>query len=180
MINFGIIGQLKNISQNIVYVQFQETMICINRQFLGNSILDGGIGIIGCNNGLNIKMKHTILNQSNIQCYQYSGGLIGLTQLSSIINLENIEVQNSNISSSTRAAGFVAYSKNTNYVIQNSKIVSINIKSSAAFGIAFGYNAGGNVLNINNSQSQGDNYINDVLRQNCQNFSNIWSVLQCN
>ncbi|CAL6097846.1 Conserved_hypothetical protein [Hexamita inflata] len=176
---FGIIGhqtKLSNLSQiNNLYVVLN---IQSNLSNPGNHT---GIGpLFGANFAKVNQIHNTLVNNSNVCSYYYNGGLMGTLSYTTA-ELQNITVQFVNMTNfGFGSGGLLGYAYNSIITISNTTINSIRISGPNGNGIVLGFNQGGNTFKIQNSKSIGSNYINKVLKANCDSFINtVGSVTQC-
>ncbi|CAL6087189.1 Hypothetical_protein [Hexamita inflata] len=136
--------------------------------------------VIADNYAQNCLVKNIMVQFSNFSCTKYGGGIIAASTNCSL-QLQNTSVLNSNIYCQVLAAGaFVGYSSSSIIIISNSIINNVNISSQTYFGLLIGQILGStNILTINNSYSFGNNYINDILQQNCAAFADFFSISGC-
>ncbi|CAL5981243.1 Conserved_hypothetical protein [Hexamita inflata] len=170
----GIIGQQ---AQTALYSEISKINITFNVQSVDNQGNNVGI-LFGLNFATHKIINNVYAKQSKLAASSYVGGLIGqLTYNSTLI--QNVTVQTTNISTSiTGVGGLIGFSFNTVITIDNTIIDSTRI-SGPSYGAILGINSGGVIFKIKNSRQIGDNYFNDVIRTNCANFTNTWSVTQC-
>ncbi|CAL6003558.1 Hypothetical_protein [Hexamita inflata] len=123
--------------------------------------------------------KNIIVQFSNFSSSNYGGGIIAVSS-NCTVQLYNTSVLNSNISClGFGAGGFVGRGYISNITISNSIILNVSISSPTQFGLLVGSPLGDNILKINNSSSQGINYINNIIQLNCANLIDFNSISGC-
>ncbi|CAL6021125.1 Conserved_hypothetical protein [Hexamita inflata] len=127
-----------------------------------------------------------ILNVSIISEY-YVGGFVGECgrniygqpkSSTKTVNILNSQIMNSNVSAQN-AGGFLGFTIWTNVIISGSKVISVRITGTVSQGIVLAEQSTNTTLSITFSQSFGNNYINDVVQNDCANLVDTWSVTQC-
>ncbi|CAL6001058.1 Conserved_hypothetical protein [Hexamita inflata] len=170
---FGVIGYVSNQSVS----EFNNIIVTLNT----SSIRLGQTGAIcGFNSALTTLFKNILVNSSNIQSNADNGGLVGVLQNTGAL-VQNVTVQYTNLTCfDFGAGGLFGYLKGSSLAIINTTINSIRVSSSRNYGVIIGMYVSGISLNIQNSKSIGNNYINNVQQVNCDSFTNIIdSVTQC-
>ncbi|CAL6077520.1 Hypothetical_protein [Hexamita inflata] len=136
--------------------------------------------ILGYGSGRNSSLQNITVNHSSIVSHYYSSGLIGNLFQSHLV-IMNASVHNSNFSSYVSgSASFIGFSGTATIEIDNSAVSCVRIVAPEDFGIVFGSQRDiNNSIIVRNSFSAGDNYINNVKSQNCNQLMSSWSVTQC-
>ncbi|CAL6015408.1 Hypothetical_protein [Hexamita inflata] len=174
---FGMIGEQMIFSISSVV----ENVITILNNSIINSTSFNDLGPLYGANYANIKqIKNIFVNSSNFGSQFSNGGLIGAVGYLNI-SLTNITVQHTNVTSFTNGTGgMIGYVYSCSIVIKDSTINTVSLVAQKIYGIVLGVDAGYNTLNIQNSKSVGNNYINNVLQENCGSFTSIiGQVTQC-
>ncbi|CAL6080612.1 Conserved_hypothetical protein [Hexamita inflata] len=173
--NFGIIGYQTQDAQ------YSETINIYITFTTSNTSTGGQAGsLFGVGPAQFSIIKNIQVNNTNIFSNYYIGGLIGLISFTTA-ELQNINVRQTNIvSSGMGAGGLFGYSFYSTITIVNITIESIRISCANSYGLILGHNQASTQFNIQNSKSIGDNYINNILQENCLSFTNVvGSVTQC-
>ncbi|CAL6026590.1 Conserved_hypothetical protein [Hexamita inflata] len=169
------------------FVGFSQHNISINNcigqniTILSNSQAIGGF--IG-NSNVTTLINCTIQN-SKFKSEIYVGGLIGKIQQNLInsdqqIYFDMAQVKNIDISSNNYSGSFIGYyNSNLNLIIKNSNINTVNIQSSISTKLVIG-NIQNNVTYIvQNSKSEGNNYINNIKLDTCSVISVLTNISGC-
>ncbi|CAL6093302.1 Hypothetical_protein [Hexamita inflata] len=174
---FGIIGeQMISSKQSVV----EDVITIFNNSIVNSSSFNDVGSLFGVNNA-NIKfIRNIFVNSSNFGSQYSNGGLIGAISILNI-SIFNVTIKNTNVTSIiSGAGGLIGYFQNCLIIIQDTIVYSVSISAQQQFGIVLGTYTGSNQLQIQNSKSIGDNYINTVLQANCGSFTSvIGSVSQC-
>ncbi|CAL6005276.1 Hypothetical_protein [Hexamita inflata] len=175
----GIIGESFQKLEIQMFIVFNISIESYSNQ---NWAISGGI--VG-----DTHSSPTIIQKSSVQMSQISaqgpvvtsissGGLVGYIYDSSII-VSNVQVQNTNISGSSQTTiilcgGFFSAIRNQTTTIYNSTIYSIIIKTEGqniVVGVLIGTDRSLiQPLITNNVYSSGQNVINEILIENCENI----------
>ncbi|CAL6017376.1 Conserved_hypothetical protein [Hexamita inflata] len=174
---FGIVSycytcnyvSLINIKAEVQSVNFQSSH---DRSF--NGIIAGYIAypVSRC------IIQNILVSNSKISQYSYSGGILGSFDSSGEyeyvqLYIQNASVQNLSIAcSADGAGGFVGQVWMADLNIADSTINSISIQSPSNFGLLVGFNQN-NMVQVVNTQSIGNNYLNNIFQQNCVLYSTI-------
>ncbi|CAL6100017.1 Hypothetical_protein [Hexamita inflata] len=173
--NFGVIGYQTAQSS---YSLTTDIQIILN---INNGSAYGQAGsLFGANNAAVKQISNIQVNKSNLFVTVFSGGLVGsLAQTSA--QIQNVTIQSTNLSCQKHGCGGIfGYVSNSSIQVKNSTVYSVRISAQSGYGQVLGFISGSVSLNIQNSKSLGNNYINNALQQNCPNFTSVVpSVTQC-
>ncbi|CAL5994080.1 Hypothetical_protein [Hexamita inflata] len=181
---FGIIGQTQLGIGCILEVM--NTTITVNTIIYSNTSQGQVAAIVGRNRFVETSyIQHVVINNSNISSANDTGGIIrssyGFYNYAKygIYMFQDVSVQNTNISADNiSAGGFLGYSTCHNIYVSNSNIQSLNVQSNTQYSLIFApYSACSTY--IDTSFSTGENYINGILQQNCDNWINSLSSTGC-
>ncbi|CAL6001959.1 Hypothetical_protein [Hexamita inflata] len=137
----------------------------------------GFIGYTNANTSLNQVNIRTVINASILY---YSGILFGHLNAVNNVQIQNVSIVDSNISSqnSQCIGGFIGSSLYSAVKITSSQIQQVHITAQNYIGIVLGYSSVANTFTFQNSSSI-FNYINNVLQYDCPLFSNAFSIIGC-
>ncbi|CAL6116247.1 Conserved_hypothetical protein [Hexamita inflata] len=170
---FGIVGCQS-------YQTYSQIIDLITTLTLSNSSSYGSGTVFGHNYAYINNMTNIYVNNSDIKAGGFNGGLTGylgssnFSQPQCITSINNVTVHSTNVSSSTiGAGGLIGHAMYSVVTFSNLTISAVRISSLRCYGIVLGYSNGYNRFNFQNSQSIGNNYINDVISSNCASFINV-------
>ncbi|CAL5975758.1 Conserved_hypothetical protein [Hexamita inflata] len=160
--------------QNIV-LNFVQV---INGSILGCWQISGLIGYV--ESGLYRQINSCLVYNTTIVGQQNCGGLIGYTYKIQNVSIQNCNVSNSTIGSTANiyGGGLIGNALQSNVIIVNIKIQSVSILGQSSYTLLLGINNGSSFL-LTNSSSEGNNFINNKLIQNCIILSNPSSQNGC-
>ncbi|CAL6091139.1 Conserved_hypothetical protein [Hexamita inflata] len=175
--NINLFGVIAYVSNTSVYSEFSNIVVTLNT----SSTRVGQTGpICGYITASTKLFTNILVNSSNIQSNADNGGLVGVLQNTGAL-VQNVTVQYTNVTCSDfGAGGLFGYASASSLAILNTTINSVRVSGARNFGVIIGMFAGEISLNIQNSKSIGNNYINNVKQVNCVSFTNVNnSVTQC-
>ncbi|CAL6020538.1 Conserved_hypothetical protein [Hexamita inflata] len=173
--SFGIIGY---VSANCALLELNK----MSSQFVTlveASSYAGVSALIGWQLSKNCSILNSLVHECNLSSQFNVGGLVGDSK-SLVLQILNATVRNSNVTSfSYGCGGFIGLAMNTKLTIRDSCLFGVRIVSpNGDYGMVLN-NKGGNVFDVQNSGSSGQNYINNVLQAVCTSFTNVASVTGC-
>ncbi|CAL6008842.1 Conserved_hypothetical protein [Hexamita inflata] len=171
------------------FVGFSQHIISINDCIGQNiTILSNSQGIGGFigNSNVTTLINCTIYN-SKFKSDIYVGGLIGKIQqnLTNIdqqlqILFDMVQVKNIDISTNNYSGSFIGYyNSNYNLIIKNSNIHTVNIQSSISTKLVIGNIQNNVTYTVQNSKSEGNNYINNIKLNTCSVISVLTNISGC-
>ncbi|CAL6015759.1 Hypothetical_protein [Hexamita inflata] len=205
--NFSGISYVGGIIGHTCYQTYIINCVLQNGNITNSGSYTGGI--ISHVASSEIIANNCTTQDTNITAIKYSGGLFGFYSVTKynlnliidcvIYNLTesaqnctagilgyingSITVKQTNVSKSViqsviNCGGFVGFSYNTVITITNSKVSSIKVISTNNFGIIVGFEVNSE-KQMTESYSEGSNYVNDVIQQNCGSFLNSGNINGC-
>ncbi|CAL6059839.1 Conserved_hypothetical protein [Hexamita inflata] len=131
------------------------------------------VGASSSTSQLNFSIINVIVLNSTLESQYYIGAFIGYYSSNTYsVLLQNSTIQFSNITGYKQmAGGLIGNSYNASLIIDNIILQSLRIFAPSKCGIIIGFD-NGNTFNIQYSVSIGNNYINNVIVQNCASLSN--------
>ncbi|CAL5979532.1 Hypothetical_protein [Hexamita inflata] len=169
----GIVGFISALNQQCQIDNLRSTV------YLKSTNYGSVSAVFGNMQSLNVSIINATIINCDIQVEFQTGGLIGTLNRANVTIINVSEKSCNIINSNNCSGGFIGQSVFSNITIINSTVDSINISTPIYYGILVGYDMGGIIYRINNSQSIGYNFINNNKISNCANFFNVWSVSQC-
>ncbi|CAL6020778.1 Conserved_hypothetical protein [Hexamita inflata] len=162
---FGIIGALTN----SLYGEVINLRTSVSTNYSSGSKFGSIIGFEAASNYI-VQNSSIIRGTIESGSSSYIGGFIGIIYTNSIAQIQNSEIQKTNISG-TYIGGFVGESL-AYFNLKNSKILFVRF-TGPTVGILMGQNSGLNNIMTNSTSSS--NHINNVQQKDCSVLSNVYT-----
>ncbi|CAL6052035.1 Conserved_hypothetical protein [Hexamita inflata] len=181
---FGLMGQTQ-LGIGCV-LEVMNTTITVNTIIYSNTSQGQVAGVVGRNDfAETFYIQHVVINNSNISSANHTGGIIGWSYgwynyaKFGIYMFQDVSVQNSIISADNNSAGgFIGCASSHNIYVSNSNIQSLQVQSNTSRSLIFAPFSTCTIF-IDTSFSTGENYINGILQQNCDNWISGLSSTGC-